>query len=602
MQSGYQLEFTTRPPERFLLTSISDPEARLALDQEIDLLLLKRAIVSVPLHQRQEGFYSPVFLIKKPDGSHRAIINLKDLNQVILYSKFKMETIASTVNLLKKDCFMASLDLQDAYFHIPIEAESQKYLRFAVARGSEVLHFQFRALPFGLSSSPRVFTKLMAEVMAFFHREEILIVPYLDDFLVIGNSANQVSRHLKFFIHNLSLLGWIVNYKKSDLSPGRSKIFLGILLDSQIQASFLPAPKQEILMSQVSSFRSAGLVSIRSIMSLLGLLTSTIPAVRWAQAHSRSLQAFLLSTWDGQQSSLHRRVSVPSAVRKSLDWWSDRENLGRGVSWISRDPIVITTDASQDGWGAHSATRILQGFWSRAQSNVSSNQRELSAVWETLKAWSPLIQGKDVKVLTDNSTAVAYLNKQGGTRSRALCRIAARIFEWAEVNISSLSAVHLKGEENVKADFLSRRPLLKGEWMLNPGIFAQVIQRFGRPCIDLFASGQNHQVKSFFSLNHRDLPQGVDAFSQSWKKGLLYAFPPFSLIPRVLKKVQEDEALVILIAPFWPRRAWFPILLRLSQGDVWLLPEVEDLLLQGPIVHPAVSQLHLAAWKLKGAA
>lgn len=144
---------------------------------------------------------------------------------------------------------MASLDLQDAFFHVPIHKDFQKFLRFTVVMGSEVQHFQFSALPFGLSA-PWVFTKLIAEVMAFLYRKRIRIVPYLDNFL-IGNSADQVSSHLEFVWQNL--LGWMTNFKKSDLVPSYSNIFQGILLNSQDQASYLPAVKQVNILSQISS-------------------------------------------------------------------------------------------------------------------------------------------------------------------------------------------------------------------------------------------------------------------------------------------------------------------------------------------------------------
>lgn len=557
-------------------------------------------LIPVPDHQKGRGVYSPLFLIRKPNGSFRAIINLKSLNQAVVYKKFKMETISSTINLLREGSFMASIDLQDAYYHVPIHKSSQQYLRIAVFLGSELFHFQFQALPFGLASAPRIFTKVMSEIMAFFHHQEILIIPYLDDFLIAGPSASSVRQDLDTVARIFSSLGWLINLQKSDLEPGQAKIFLGILLDSNLQTSFLPAEKQMNIQSQISSLIASKTCSIRKVMSILGLLTSSIPAVKWSQAHSRSLQSFLLSSWDGQQSSLDRKVKIPSWIKRSLLWWKEVENLQSGVPWIQKAPVVVTTDASSKGWGAHTDSQWLQGAWPKTWTEASSNLRELAAVWEALKELSPALQGKDVRILSDNTTTVAYLNKQGGTKCRSLCRLTAKIFAWAEGNIRSLSAVHLKGIDNIAADFLSRITLQKGEWSLNPDIFAKITEKFGLPQIDLFASSQNHQVQAFYSLCHKDRPLAVDAFSQPWSQGLLYAFPPFSLIPRVLMKIQRDKAKVILIAPFWPKRSWFPILLQMAKGNWWSLPLAQDLLFQGPIRHPTVSQLHLTAWMLKG--
>ncbi|XP_018415689.1 PREDICTED: protein virilizer homolog [Nanorana parkeri] len=66
-----------------------------------------------------------------------------------------------------------------------------------------------------------------------------------------------------------------------------------------------------------------------------------------------------------------------------------------------------------------------------------------------------------------NITAVVYLNKQGGTRSWPLQLLAKEIFSWAEVNLKSLFAVHLRGTHNILADYLSRHRILQDEWVLN---------------------------------------------------------------------------------------------------------------------------------------
>lgn len=175
-----------------------------------------------------------------------------------------------------------------------------------------------------------------------------------------------------------------------------------------------------------------------------------------------------------------------------------------------------------------------------------------------------------------------------------------RIFSLAEGNFQSLSAVFLRGKLNQQADFLSRQTLHQGEWSLNKVIFRKVSELWGVPEIDLFSSKKNRQVSQFCSLNPADRPWAVDAFSVPWKWKLAYAFPPISLIPRVLKKIREDQARIILVAPFWPKRAWFSLLRDLSVTDPWVLPEQEDLLAQGPIYHPQVENLHLTAWMLSG--
>ncbi|XP_044153533.1 uncharacterized protein LOC122940815 [Bufo gargarizans] len=286
VKEGLKLEFVSPPPGHFCINQRQQPDKQASLESEIATLILKGVLIPVPEEQHGKGFYSPIFLIKKPNGSFRLIINLKSLNKSIIYKKFKMETIKSTTQILPQDCFMATVDLQDAYYHVPIYHRHQCFLRIAIYYQGRLSHFQFTALSFGLSSAPRVFSKIMSDVMKFLHLQGVQIVPYLDDFLVFAESRQLLHSCLKQIQDCLTTLGWIINPKKSDLIPSQEKVFLGVLLDSRRLMSFLPQDKQSHLIQTVSLFSSKDRSSIRDIMAVLGLLTAAIPSVRWAQSHT----------------------------------------------------------------------------------------------------------------------------------------------------------------------------------------------------------------------------------------------------------------------------------------------------------------------------
>lgn len=84
-----------------------------------------------------------------------------------------------------------------------------------------------------------------------------------------------------------------------------------------------------------------------------------------------------------------------------------------------------------------------------------------------------------MQILADNVTAVIYLSKQGGTRSKVLMELAHQILTRAETNLSSLSAVHFKGTQNVLADFLIRKKVMESEWTLNQEIFLMITGDLG---------------------------------------------------------------------------------------------------------------------------
>lgn len=76
------------------------------------------------------GYISNIFTRPKKDGGHRMILNLKPLNNDIEHIHFKMDTLKSAINLVKKDCYFASIDLKDAYYSVAVHPSDRKYLQF----------------------------------------------------------------------------------------------------------------------------------------------------------------------------------------------------------------------------------------------------------------------------------------------------------------------------------------------------------------------------------------------------------------------------------------------------------------------------------------
>ena len=128
--------------------------------EEVESLLGKQAIERVPQGQEGLGFYSTFFTVQKKGGGLRPILNLRPLNKFLKVQHFKMETLRSIIRAMEIGDWVAALDLKDAYLHIPIFPPHRKFLRFCI----ENQHFQFKAMPFGLATAPRVFTKVMAAV------------------------------------------------------------------------------------------------------------------------------------------------------------------------------------------------------------------------------------------------------------------------------------------------------------------------------------------------------------------------------------------------------------------------------------------------------
>ena len=128
-----------------------------------------------------------------------------------------------------------------------------------------------------------------------------------------------------------------------------------------------------------------------------------------------------------------------------------------------------------------------RGPWSGQDRSRHINELELLTALYALKSFTSQASQISVRLMLDNSTAVHYVNKSGGSRSEGLCRISTDIVAWCEARSIVIKAVYLPGTQNVVADRLSRAPPDSSDWMLNPAVFDRLRARWSLE-VDLFAS------------------------------------------------------------------------------------------------------------------
>ncbi len=219
-----------------------------------------------------------------------------------------------------------------------------------------------------------------------------------------------------------------------------------------------------------------------------------------------------------------------------------------------------------------------------------------------MRTFQAMLQGQSVMLATDNTTVVAYLRNQGGTRSLPLLRLSQQVFQWLQEQNITLSVRHIPGRLNVWADLLSRpKQVIHTEWSLHPEVVSTLFKVLFRPLIDLFATKYNHKLPTYVSPIPDQQSWGVDAMSMSWDNMQAYAFPPTVMLPVVLAKFARSEnCQFLLVAPRWPRQEWYTIILRHLMSTPIALGSSPTLLKQPqmPTYHqdPGVMDLH--AWVL----
>ena len=538
--NGYVLPFRSKPNLiRFplILSEYKAQQKDQALATCIQSLLSKNAIERVE-NVKSLGFYSRLFLVPKPHQRWRPVIDLSRLNTFLHVEKFKMETPESIRTSLVPGEWVSSIDLSDAYLHIPIHPNSRKYLRFCY----KAQVFQFTSLPFGLATAPQVFTMIVKEVKLMALSRGLRIHQYLDDWLIRSQSQEESQRDTQAVVDLTQSLGWIINQEKSELKPTQVFSFVGY--EYHLDSALVRPTHERWLKLQdlILRLKSKRVLTARCLMSLIGLLASTEKMVPEGRLHMRPFQFHLKEHWRYPQ-SLDNLLPWTEAIVAHLDWWQNPSNVMKGAD----------------------------------------------------------LHPKDHSIQLFNSTVVAYINKQGGTHSAEMCALLWKIMTWCHHYHITLKARHIPGCLNVMADLLSRSNQVQStEWSLHPQVFKQICRKWFTPHVDLFATHLNHKLPLYVSPIPDPRAWNIDALNINWTNLTAYAYPPMALLHKVIQKIKQCHCLIIVIAPGWPGMPWFWDLVQLSTEIPLQLPVSTTLLKQSHnyVFHNNPQQLNLHAWCL----
>ena len=195
----------------------------------------------------------------------RPVIDLSSLNKFIVNEHFQLENLSCLKTLLLPGDFMTNIDLKDAYLSASIHKTSRTFLRF-LRKGTS---YQFKALPFGLCSAPRIFTKVLKPVTAFLRRKAIRVLIYLDDFLLLAATVEEAVKNTQLVVSLLQSLGFTINPKKSLLIPTQAITFLGFQIDSMRMMLSLPAEKTAKILACCQRLLVSQSITLPNLASLI---------------------------------------------------------------------------------------------------------------------------------------------------------------------------------------------------------------------------------------------------------------------------------------------------------------------------------------------
>ena len=570
VRHGYKLLYSNelpRTPVR-IRNLPTDAAAASVLDGEVEAMLAKQAVVAV---QSSDNEIVSCFFArpKKQPGKWRPIVSLKYLNTFLKPIKFRMATIKDVKSWLRPGYYCCSIDLSDAYFTVGLHKSARKYVRF---QWREIL-YEFCCIMFGLGPSARVFTKVVNAAVTFLRiRFSILVIAYLDDFIIQAATYEQCRLQTEIVILVLQCLGFGVNFSKSNLVPTRVIEHLGFSFDTINMTISVPRDKAEKYRVIVAETIAGGGCSADQLRSLVGKLESLKHAVPIAPLHFRALQAsfrpLLRGRWRGK-----KFVPLNSASRADLEWWMAAllpagplsAPLRRGLATVE-----IMADASgTHGWGGHSSLGgFCQDSWSDTELLAHINRKE---IWAGHRSIQELARPGDlIDLRLDNYNAVCYINKMGGTRSRKLCSDAISLWETVLSKGCWVSARWTPRLENQMSDLLSKERIDVWEFSLSAATADRIWSSFYTPSVDMFASRENRLLDRYYSLRPDSRAEGPDSLSVNRWPDRCYCFPPVPIIMSVVRKIQQCGISAILVVPEWRSSLWWD--------------QVEEMLVAPPLV------------------
>ena len=376
IREGYRIPMETPPP----LSPVPIPfssyqpasEKGMALQGEILDLVEKGAVEPAPLPS--PGYYSLMFVVKKASGGWRPIIDLSHLNKFVKKTKFKMETVKSTLESIREGDWMFSLDLKDAYLQIPIHEDSRHLLRFCWNQKV----WQFKALCFGLTTAPQIYTKVLAPVATFLHAKGIRMLRYLDDWLFLSRSLEEAIHSREIALDLCHHLGIRINWKKSNLSPKQRVTYLGMSLSSTPLRAFPTPERIKALTECILEFVRDNAPPAKLWLRLIGILSSLMILVPGGRRRIRNLQFNINRLWD--RKSDFTRIPLNDEILQDLAWWLETEHHSCGISLEEKVPeVVMFSDASNVGWGATIAEETISGRWNKEEEKESINWQRRSS-------------------------------------------------------------------------------------------------------------------------------------------------------------------------------------------------------------------------------
>uniref|UniRef100_A0A5S6Q5I1 RNA-directed DNA polymerase n=1 Tax=Trichuris muris TaxID=70415 RepID=A0A5S6Q5I1_TRIMR len=406
-----------------------------AVSEELRRLMEEEIIERVNASQ----WISPIVVVQKKTGGIRLCVDLREPNKAVIADSFPLPHIDDLLLRFRGAALFSILDLKEAYHQLRLHEDSRDLTAFITHDGL----FRFRRVPYGLSSAPSAFLKIMTEILQGLPG----VVCYLDDLVVFGQSTYEHDRNLDAVIHRLQQYDVTLNSSKCKLRQ-TELLFLGYKIT---RAGIRPEKSHLTAISEMHE--PTNVHELRSLLGLLSWYSKFIPNFSTLAEPLRALtHAGNTFTWSAEAQESVEKLKTLLLESSALSLFDPAL------------PTTVTTDASDVGIGAvltqkHSCgTENTVAFASRTLSSTERKysiveKEALACVWAVEK-WRPWLWGIPFELCSDQQALTTLLTSKAADRARM------RIARWSARQLPFTYTVrHKPGTLNVVADTLSRLPI-----------------------------------------------------------------------------------------------------------------------------------------------
>jgi hypothetical protein len=370
--------------------------------------------------------------------------------------KFSYQTIQDAVDKITPNCYLAKIDLANAYRSVKIHRSNYRVTGLKwkfVGDKNDTIMVDTR-LSYGAARSPQIFNKLTQAVCKIMEQKfNSKIVVFLDDFLLIAEHFQECLSMINNLVALLRKLGFSINYNKME-GPTQRITYLGIVLDTTAMTLELPPKTLTSFREDLYVFKHSQKTTKQKIQSILGKLNWATQCIYGGKFFVRRLidrMAKLKKPW--------HRTWITREMKNDVDWWLNfLETFNGTMPMVDIRPAApVCIDACNVGAGGYFMGLCVYTPWKAwpEAASLHINMKEVLALEPAAHQWAHLWRNKKIYVHTDNQAAAGIINKCM-SKDPIVMDSLRRIY-WLSVTYNfRLRAIYYPGKYNIIADSVSR--------------------------------------------------------------------------------------------------------------------------------------------------